>query len=617
MTTAARPPTSRLDPYISSWGRVGEMVVTIWPVLLAKAQAPPKYKGTQKVPQTKVWQGYTDGLSQAALDKILTARIGVPNVTPVRIYSVTGATWSEDFDRTSLSVTVTFHDPYGRIAKYTEPGSWMYLALPLGASVWEIGLFYIWERTVGDARKHEVSVTGFDIASRLDHVGPEDRIYRKRSANDIARFLCSHYKLALKQERTVRKIPYLKLDGRSPYEQIVEAYAHDTHYEGSEWRIRAVGQTLWIYRLHADALMEPSQPKGALLEINTNDANSEVEAVQGNMISGSLRESLEGKRTQIVVNGVRRATANQMIAQFPFVVLQSKDISKYGPLVERVKLEDSVGTGGGTDAMKLARENMRVHGDLTRVATYEVPGHPLLRAGHHIYINDPKGTGITKWLIVSRITHTVSGSTYRMKVDVSPYPKTQKVDVLRYENPEAGRVASQAGGGMSEWGAGSTSPPDAPWGLGGIGSLLPGTGTASAPWGLSTVGGWPGNDASCFDEGQVARGQGSRCRAAPGAARDGRAGRVVDARPHYGDRDSVGLFQMRTSIWNNGKYNGYPGNPEIQMGWFIDQALAQQRKNGFRTNDTSRYGKWCQAIEISAYPDRYQRRYSEARGYLG
>ena len=32
-----------------------------------------------------------------------------------------------------------------------------------------------------------------------------------------------------------------------------------------------------------------------------------------------------------------------------------------------------------------------------------------------------------------------------------------------------------------------------------------------------------------------------------------------------GDRDSVGLFQMRTSVWNAGEYAGYPTKPELQL----------------------------------------------------
>ena len=44
----------------------------------------------------------------------------------------------------------------------------------------------------------------------------------------------------------------------------------------------------------------------------------------------------------------------------------------------------------------------------------------------------------------------------------------------------------------------------------------------------------------------------------------------------YGDRDSVGLFQMRLSVWDHGRYEGYLARPELQLRWFVDRALAVQ-----------------------------------------
>ena len=43
-----------------------------------------------------------------------------------------------------------------------------------------------------------------------------------------------------------------------------------------------------------------------------------------------------------------------------------------------------------------------------------------------------------------------------------------------------------------------------------------------------------------------------------------------------GDADSVGFFQMRVGIWNQGDYAGYPDKPELQVKWFLDQAEAGQ-----------------------------------------
>ena len=47
---------------------------------------------------------------------------------------------------------------------------------------------------------------------------------------------------------------------------------------------------------------------------------------------------------------------------------------------------------------------------------------------------------------------------------------------------------------------------------------------------------------------------------------------------NYGDADSVGFFQMRVGIWNQGDYRGFPENPELQAKWFIDQALAVKKQ---------------------------------------
>ncbi len=47
---------------------------------------------------------------------------------------------------------------------------------------------------------------------------------------------------------------------------------------------------------------------------------------------------------------------------------------------------------------------------------------------------------------------------------------------------------------------------------------------------------------------------------------------------NYGDADSVGFFQMRVGIWDQGAYKGFSEHPELQAKWFIDQALAVKKK---------------------------------------
>ena len=92
---------------------------------------------------------------------------------------------------------------------------------------------------------------------------------------------------------------------------------------------------------------------------------------------------------------------------------------------------------------------------------------------------------------------------------------------------------------------------------------------------------------------------------------------------NFGDRDSVGFFQMRTGIWNQGDYAGYPERPELQMKWFIDQALAVKAKRiadgntAFQT-DPNQWGEWIADIERPAeqYRCRYQTKLAEAQALL-
>jgi hypothetical protein len=91
----------------------------------------------------------------------------------------------------------------------------------------------------------------------------------------------------------------------------------------------------------------------------------------------------------------------------------------------------------------------------------------------------------------------------------------------------------------------------------------------------------------------------------------------------HGDADSVGFFQMRTGIWNQGAYAGYPDQPELQARWFIDHALAVKRARiaaGERSfgRDPSTWGEWIADVERPAeqYRGRYQLRLAEARRLL-
>jgi hypothetical protein len=89
----------------------------------------------------------------------------------------------------------------------------------------------------------------------------------------------------------------------------------------------------------------------------------------------------------------------------------------------------------------------------------------------------------------------------------------------------------------------------------------------------------------------------------------------------HGDADSVGFFQMRTSVWDNGAYAGYPTKPELQLQWFLDRAEAVKQQRlaaGLSVDDPKQYGEWIADVERPAeqFRGRYQLRLDEAVGLL-
>jgi cell wall-associated NlpC family hydrolase len=90
---------------------------------------------------------------------------------------------------------------------------------------------------------------------------------------------------------------------------------------------------------------------------------------------------------------------------------------------------------------------------------------------------------------------------------------------------------------------------------------------------------------------------------------------------NFGDADSVGFFQMRVGIWNQGEYAGYPENPELQVQWFLDtaeQVKAQRVAAGKPIDDPAHYGEWIADVERPAaqYRYRYQEKLAEAKELL-
>jgi cell wall-associated NlpC family hydrolase len=90
---------------------------------------------------------------------------------------------------------------------------------------------------------------------------------------------------------------------------------------------------------------------------------------------------------------------------------------------------------------------------------------------------------------------------------------------------------------------------------------------------------------------------------------------------NHGHADSVGFFQMRVGIWNQGAYAGYPEKPELQVKWFLDQAEAVKKQRivaGKPIDDPAHFGEWIADVERPAeqYRGRYQERLADANQLL-
>src|SRR5262249_15164394 len=88
---------------------------------------------------------------------------------------------------------------------------------------------------------------------------------------------------------------------------------------------------------------------------------------------------------------------------------------------------------------------------------------------------------------------------------------------------------------------------------------------------------------------------------------------------NFGDRDSVGFFQMRVGTWNQGDYAGFPDKPELQVKWFLDNAEQVKKARvaaGQSIDDPNQFGNWIADVERPAeqYRGRYQLRLDEANG---
>jgi hypothetical protein len=139
----------------------------------------------------------------------------------------------------------------------------------------------------------------------------------------------------------------------------------------------------------------------------------------------------------------------------------------------------------------------------------------------------------------------------------------------------------------------------------------------------ATVGGYPGDNAP---KEQIAAWMAARAQAAGVPAELPVMAALVESRLsniNFGDADSIGFFQMRTSIWDQGEYAGYGQDPEKQIKWFLDHAVHEKEKrlaDGYTNflDDDTKWGDWVADVERPAeqYRGRYQQRLEEARALL-
>lgn len=73
----------------------------------------------------------------------------------------------------------------------------------------------------------------------------------------------------------------------------------------------------------------------------------------------------------------------------------------------------------------------------------------------------------------------------------------------------------------------------------------------------------------------------------------------------YGDRDSMGVFQIRTSIWGWSTAT----NVSLSARWFLNRAIPRQWYY-------STAGRLAQAVEVSSFPWRYDQTYSWASAWI-
>ena len=268
-------------------------------------------------------------------------------------------------------------------------------------------------------------------------------------------------------------------------------------------------------------------------------------------------------------------------------------------------------------------------GDLI-FSNFEGPGagatHVVIYAGHGQVIAAPHTGGHVEYESVDVFKPYFMGA----RRVVPDAPAGMGMPAVAAPGAESAAGHGGAGGTLGMSAVASHNPAPSPGNAAGVHSTIGGgmaaAGAAPAPGAGALdgiIGAYPGDHAS---RGAIAGWMGDAAQRAglprelPVMAALVESGLKND---RYGDRDSLGFFQMRTSIWNHGKYAGFSDDPRKQLRWFIDEATALKAERmrqgiaGFGS-DPHKWGEWIADIERPAaqYRYRYQLQLDAARQLL-
>ncbi len=321
-------------------------------------------------------------------------------------------------------------------------------------------------------------------------------------------------------------------------------------------------------------------PAGVARTFGVDKLADELASAQKSMQTLELRESRSG------LAGVVMAAAVEVVGVVDLIQHLQADATRFTP--DAAKVVGNLASRTSLDAIKLAGTKPPHEVDLPFPGAEDV-------VGKH-------GASLE-----SEVRPSPGGPQTLSMAQAQPSDGTEVETTHHHDHGDASQPRSGEGNASSVFAAipKDSAPPAQPSALDEVTAVHGGNLTPEA------ANSYPGNDAP---QEQVATWMGRRARQAGLPAELPVMASLVESRLRnldHGDADSVGFFQMRLSIWNKGDYAGYPENPDLQMQWFIDQALKvrQARLNqgrGDPAGDPEAWGEWIADIERPAAQFRHR-----------